>query len=73
MHVLALENKLQVLVPTHHPLMTWIVPHAAECITKYLRGPDGKTLYERLFGKTLREEACEIGEQTFYRRRKKVL
>ena len=46
-HVLALENKINGKIPTHHPLMTWIVPHAAECVTKYSRGADGKTPYER--------------------------
>ena len=62
-HVLALEQKICGNIPTHHPLMTWIVPHAAECITKYLKSSDGKTPYERLFGKPVREEAYEIGEQ----------
>ena len=43
-HVVALEEKIGGQIPSAHPLMTWIVPHAGECITKYLKGPDGKTL-----------------------------
>ena len=72
-HVLALENKVNGKIPTHHPLMTWIVPHAAECLTKYLRGADGKTPYERLSGKSIREESYEIGEQVMFRKRKSAL
>ena len=43
-HVLALEDKINGKNPTHHSLMTWIVPHAAECVTKYLKGADGNSL-----------------------------
>ena len=50
--------------------MTWLVPHAAECVTKYLQGTDGKTPYQRLFGKPIREETFEFGEQVLFRKRK---
>ena len=53
--------------------MTWLVPHAAECITKYLKGPDGKTPYHRLMGKPVREETFEYGEQVMFRKRKAAL
>ena len=49
-HVIALEEKIGGQIPSAHPLMTWIVPHAAECITKYLNGPDGKTPYPVSWG-----------------------
>ena len=60
-------------VPSEHLLMTWPVPHAAECITKYLKGPDGETRYHRLMGKPIGEETFEYGEQVMYRKRKAAL
>ena len=35
--------------------------------TTYLVGKDGKTAYERLYGKPVREEALEFGEQLWWR------
>ena len=72
-HFLALEEKIGGSIPSNHPVMTWLVPHAAECITKYLMGPDGKTPYHRLWGKPIREETFEYGEQVLYRKRKSAL
>ena len=51
MHTLALECKLGHRVPSRHPLMAWLVEHVADVSTKYLRGIDGRTAYEMLFGK----------------------
>ena len=50
-HVMALEKKADVYVPTAHPLMKWLVEHVTDLATKYLGGSDGKTAYNRLFGK----------------------
>ena len=44
-HVLALEAKIEGEIPTHHPVMAWLVKHTAECISKYMVGRDGKTPY----------------------------
>jgi len=69
-HLLALERKLEGKVPTHHPIMTWLVEHVADVITKHLQGKDGRTAYERLLGRPCREEGLEFGEKVWYRRRK---
>ena len=50
-HVLALERKLGVRFPADHPILAWIVEAVADMATKHLRGHDGRTGYERLFGK----------------------
>ena len=47
--------------------MTWLVEHVADVATKYLRGADGRTAYERLFGKQVHEEGLEFGERILRR------
>ena len=37
---------------------------------KHLGGPDGRTGYERLFGKPPREEGLELGEVVLWRKPK---
>ena len=49
--------------------MAWLVEHVGDLMTKYLRGADGRTAYERLFGKQLHEEGLEVGERVLWRRR----
>ena len=56
-------------VPSKHSLMTWLVEHVADVATKYLRGTDGRTAYERLFGKQVHEEGLEFGERVLWRQR----
>ena len=50
----------------HHPIMLWLVEHAAELTTKHLVGHDGKTAYTRLFGKPCRDEGFEFGERVHF-------
>ena len=45
----------------------WLIEHATDVMTKYLVGKDGKSAYERLFGKAVREEALEFGEGLWWR------
>ena len=49
------------------PLVTWLVEYVPDIATKHLVGKDGRTSYERLFGKPLREEALEFGEKVMWR------
>ena len=53
--------------------MTWLVPHAAEVITKYMMGKDGKPPLERHSGKQVREELLEFGERVYYKVRKSAV
>ena len=66
--MLALEGRIQGDIPVHHPIMLWLVEHAAELVTKHLVGHDGKTAYTRLFGKPCRDEGFEFGERVHFRR-----
>ena len=54
-HLLALERKLKGHIPSQHPVMTWLVECVADIVTKYMQGADGRTGYERLFGKQVHE------------------
>ena len=40
----------------------------ADIVTKYMQGADGRTSYERLFGKQVHEEGLEFGERVWWRR-----
>ena len=56
-HALAFERKLAATIPIGHAVLTWIVEAVSDMITKHLRGQDGRTAFERLYGKPAREEA----------------
>ena len=64
---LDLEEKLGVPIPCAHPIMSWMVEHAAETLNRYLVGEDGKTPYERLRGKKYRGEMYEFGRWMMHR------
>ena len=69
-HLLALERKIAGHIPTSHPIMAWLVEFVADTLTKYLQGNDGRTGYQRLFGKQVHEEALEFGERVLVKTRK---
>ena len=71
-HTLALERQLGVHIPVGHAIMAWLVEAVADLISKHLRGQDGRTVFERLYGKPAREEAFELGEVVLWRRPKKA-
>ena len=48
--------------------MTWLVQHAADCLSKYQVGEDGKTAHERLKGKPFSRPVVEFGEKVHYRK-----
>ena len=48
--------------------MTWFVQHAADCLSKYQVGEDGKTAYERLTGKRFSRAAVEFGEKIHFKK-----
>ena len=64
---LALEDHIGAQIPCDHPIMGWIVDHAAMLLTKcHPSAPDGKTAYERLHGEPARDRLAEFGEVVFY-------
>ena len=69
-HLSALERKTGTHIPSKHPVLVWLVEHAADVVTKYLQGSDGRTGFERLFGKQVHEEGLEFGERILWKKRK---
>ena len=66
-HLASLEKKVAMHLPSAHPLMGWLVEYVADIATKYLASSDGKTAYNRLFGKEVHEEQLEFGEKVLYK------
>ena len=64
---LALANRVGVKFGAKHPVTSWLVAHAADLISKFQVGKDGKTSYERARGKPFTKELVEFGECVFYR------
>ena len=64
---LALQKRVGCRIPVGHPIMTWMVKHAGELISKYQLNRDGKTAYYKVFGKPCKDVIVEIGEEVHYR------
>ena len=57
----ALEFRLKKKVEPDHPLIPWLIRHAASTHSRYHKGMDGKTAYERLKGKSFTRQVMEFG------------
>ena len=64
---LNLEHHMHECIEVDHPILYWLVEHAADVSTKFQKGVDGKTAYERLKGKPNRGEIREFGCQVHHR------
>ena len=64
---LNLEHRLHECIEVDHPIFYWLVEHAADVSTKFQKGVDGKTAYERLKDKPYRGEILEFGCQVHHR------
>ena len=68
-----LEQRLGQKIRSSHPIMTWIVEHAAALLSRYQVGDDGKTPYERLKGKKYGGTEVEIGEKVHHKYKKDTM
>ena len=68
-HRSSLEEELGHRVPARHPLMAWLVRHAANIATWTVKGPDGKTAYERTRSKPFTTRLLRFGETCSYKLR----
>ena len=62
-----LEDKIQETIPAKHPILAWLIEHAATLITLFAKGADGMTPYRRLKGKPWKIPIPPVGEQVHYR------
>ena len=68
---LCLEKRLGKRIPQRHPVMAWMVPHAASITRLRVRGPDGKTPFERIRMRPWRNELVGFAEKLRYKLRSK--
>ena len=61
-----LETCLRTQIPDGHPILAWLVGHAAAMHRRYHMGVDGKTAYERLSGRPCAAQVAEFGERIWY-------
>ena len=64
-HLLAVKTSLQCHIPIEHPIVDWVVQHAAYLLNKYQTGKDGKTAFSRLHGIDTRERLCKFGDESY--------
>ncbi len=63
----ALEDRVGYHLEGPRPALAWLTEHAADVLSKYLVGDDGKAAYEHLNGKPCDKELVEFGEKVHYR------
>lgn len=61
-----LEQNMNVKLPDSSPVMPWMVRWAAALLSKYSRGDDGKSAYERLHGEKCVTPLVPFGESILY-------
>ena len=61
---IALERRVKFEVPSQHPVMDWMIEHAAFIHTRYTVGRDGKTAIERLTGRRYRGRVVEFSSKS---------
>ena len=62
-----LENDIKSHIPVGHPVITWLVRHAAMVRTMRVVGADGKTAWQRARGSTCKLKLVNFGEVTRYK------
>ena len=63
---MSLELKVKGRLPNDHPVMAWMVEHAAYLLNRCKLGTDGRTAYGRLHGKESTARLCEFGERILW-------
>jgi hypothetical protein len=66
-HKLAVETRIKEKLPVNHPMMGWLVEHAADVLNRYSVGQDGRTPYQRLKGRKFMGNMLEFGSPVMFR------
>ena len=66
-HKLAVETRIKAKLACVHPLMAWLVEHAADVLNRYGIGKDGRTPYQRLKGRKFVGNMLEFGSPVMFR------
>ena len=67
---LALENNLGTTLDAKDPVLAWMPAFAADVISRYRRGSDGKTGWQRESGRQWAKRALQFGEKIMIREAK---
>ena len=62
----ALETNVGFRIPVSHPVISWMVEHAASIYNRHVCNDEGTTPYEHIHGQRSRGKLAEFGEQVFY-------
>ena len=65
--VLQLEKDYGCIVDTSSPLFPWVVKHAQWTLNRYLEHSDGKTSFERRWGRKYNQAICNFAETVLFR------
>ena len=65
-----LEHEIGMQIESGHPIMAWMVQWAAECLSRFEIGPDGRTSHQRLHGRRSQRTVACYGEKVLYMPRK---
>lgn len=57
-----MESKIEYKIPVRHPIIAWMVRHAANLLTWCARGNDGRTGYQRVKTRDFRTRLMGFGE-----------
>ena len=60
------ESNLRTEIGPSHPLIPWIIEHAAQLKNRYMLGADGRTPTERLRDKGVLRPVYELGEKVLF-------
>ena len=63
---LQLENNYRIHLTSKHPIMPWMVKHAAYLLNRYAVHSDGNTSYYRRSNREHKTPICEFGETVLY-------
>ena len=63
---MSIEQRLKGRLPNNHPVMAWMVEHAAYLLNRINLGTDGRTAYGRLHGKESTARMCEFAERVLW-------
>ena len=62
----ALDHKYKRQIGAKEPVLAWLINYASVLLSRYNRGADGRTPYERSTGKTWKQLLPEFGETVLY-------
>ena len=57
-----IESRFGHRIPVHHPLIAWMIRHAASLITWCAKGQDGQTAYQRVRSRQFKTRLMTFGE-----------